>query len=247
MLYEEYCVEVEEALDQVANDMSMTQLHFHKCCLGEGEYEDPFGTIAGDEWWDRRNGQRLQPMVVINGGRPVIGSISGTYENFKSLAETKVVDENPNLSFTWENYGNSTGKVTWSFDNVEWGKQINSSSLIPENYNPSLFLSLFVVEDTVYFPDGSNGLTNYHYVVKDVIGLGNASGEKVVTMPEIYDGDDLSLVLVMEINGWGINEDIEINIDPVEDSSMLPNISVSMTIVCLLGAAFSRTCIKKFE
>ena len=246
----ENCVEVEEALDQIANEMSMIQLHFHKCCLGEGEYEDPFGSVSGDEWWDRRNGKRLQPMVVINGGEPVIGSITGTYDNFKSLAEKEVIAETPNINFSWEKYDNLTGKVSWNLDTNEWGNSaisLMTSEGIPEDYKSSLFISLFVVEESVYFPEGTNGLTNYHYIVKDVIGLGNDSGEKEITLPEPYDGDDLSLVLVIEMNYWAISEDKEVTIAPVDESSMLPNVSVSMTILCMMGGAYSRRYIKKFD
>jgi thiol-disulfide isomerase/thioredoxin len=254
----ENCVEVEEALDQLAAEMSMTQLHFHKCCLGEGEYEDPLGTLTGDEWWSRRNGQKIQPMVVINGGEPVVGSVAGTYDNFKALAENKIEYTtynaqgnaiNVNQSLEWEPSGNSTGIVTWKVGETdEETSKINTSSLIPENYNPSIYMSLFVVEDSIYFPDGSNGLENYHYVVRDIIGLGNMSGETEITLPEIYDGDDLSLVLVLEINGWKIIEKScgDCSNDD-DDSSMLPNVSVSMTLVCLMGAAFSRSYIRKFD
>lgn len=244
----ENCVEVEEALEQVASEMSMTQLHFHKCCFGEGEYEDPFGTIVGDQWWDRRNGKILQPMVVINGGEPVIGSIAGTYENFKTLAEDKIMPDSadkPTFGFTWENFGNSTGKINWVLDDSVWGYYF--SNFLPQTYTPSLFASLFIIEDSVYFPEGSNGLENYHYVVRDIIGLGNSSGEKEITLPEIYDGDDLTLVLVLELNGWGLLKVEDNASPPTIEENTLPHISVSMTLLCLMCAAYSKNRFRKLD
>ena len=64
-----------------------------------------------------------------------------------------------------------------------------------------------VVENSAYFPEGSNGLEYYEDVVRAVVTLegqnntssGQFGGTTSLEIPAAWDGDDLSLVLVHEV------------------------------------------------
>ena len=58
------CVEVEHAIEDVANNTNVTMLTFHRFA---GETEDPFGSENAENWWKEWfNEERpLQPTAII--------------------------------------------------------------------------------------------------------------------------------------------------------------------------------------
>ncbi|MDP6870521.1 MAG: hypothetical protein QGI21_07115 [Candidatus Poseidoniaceae archaeon] len=207
----ENCVETEHALMDSLNNTDATVLVFHRFI---GESEDPFGTQEGDDRWTDRYGeesreavglQRAAPTVVFDGSRMKSGSSShgeSLEADYTEMYQDKHEYRSLNSiesDFSWTG-NNSTGTLDWKLDGPDYWN----------NENITLNHYLVVVEESAYFPDGSNGLEYYEDVVRAVILLdasvqddGRELGGSVeLQLPAAWDGDDLSLVL---IHDWTYN------------------------------------------
>ena len=239
----ENCVDSEHALMDALEGEDATVLVHHRYI---GESQDPFGSQAGDERWIDLYGEtsksvangleRAAPTVVFDGYRFVAGSAPNG-ESLESDYSEMFADKHEYRSgglesdFTWTG-DNSSGVITW---------QMGILSDEPE------FMSwkhrLMVVEHSGYFPDGGNGLEHYDDLVRAVIELnvtannGTAvGGEQSITLPDAYDGDDLSLVVVHEWN----QVTPEIIIEPAPDEGLLPGFLAPLGLIALGAAALVR-------
>ncbi len=234
----ENCVPAEEGLyAAIAESPSdTTVLTFHRFL---GEVEDPFGVESADHRWETRYGQasknsvgimRAPPTMIINGEIMHAGSGGLEKEQLKpyfadSLAQpSQFSQRSATSSLSWSSEDMANGTITWALEASDW---------LPES-TTSL---IFVVEASATFEEGSNGLGDYHDVVRDMIELDGNSGSMNYTLPAAWDGDDISLVLVHQ---WDIHlEDSCCDVNPPDDDGFfgLPAIGVMWVVVGLAGAA----------
>ena len=228
------CVQVEHALNDVEANESMQQYHFHRYI---NENEDPLGTQEGDDRWIARYDDRLPPTVIFNGTLMQMGSVPDS--------ESLQNDFTSNLRNHPLNLGEGTSSLTYTAPTnessaiVAWNLVINM-----ENFpaNSTINSSIWVVEDVVYFPDGSNGEEYYHESVRSIIELGSElSGTKEITLPQAYDGDDLEIHLIHEVILPEPEQEVEpktpVEDDEGDDESSLPSISfVSVIAISMIAA-----------
>jgi len=224
------CVEVEHALDDVAQQISLQQYNFHRSI---GETQDPFGTDVLDQRWDSRYGQRVPPTVIFNGSQKQVGSVSNgdtLQEDFTALAQIDLSLGEGSSSFSWTVTGQGSGSVSWnlSIDSSQFGEGVIS-------------VNLWVVEASAHFEDGTNGLEDYPYIMREIQSLGNStSGTAQITLPEAFDGDDLSVHLVYQV----INPIVEDNTDSLDSDTSkdkgLPAISLIATLAIFAVAAITK-------
>ena len=224
------CVEVEHALDDVAQQIPLQQYNFHRSI---GETQDPFGTDVLDQRWDSRYGQRVPPTVIFNGSQKQVGSVSNgdtLQEDYTALAQIDLSLGEGSSSFSWTATGQGSGSVSWnlSIDSSQFGEGVIS-------------VNLWVVEASAHFEDGTNGLEDYPYIMREIQSLGNStSGTAQITLPEAFDGDDLSVHLVYQV----INPIVEDNTDTLDSNTSkekgLPAISLIVTLAIFALAAITK-------
>ena len=224
------CVEVEHALDDIAQQIPINQYNFHRSI---GETQDPFGTDILDQRWDLRYGQRVPPTVIFNGSQKQVGSVSNgdtLQEDYTALAQIDLALGQGSSSFSWTATGQGSGSVSWnlSIDDSQFGESVIS-------------VNLWVVEASAHFEDGTNGLEDYPYIVREIQSLGNSTnGTAQITLPEAFDGDDLSVHLVYQV----INPIVEDNTDTLDSNTSkekgLPAISLIATLAIIIAAVRSR-------
>ena len=234
------CVYAEEGLYAAIAEATgeTTTLTFHRAI---GEVEDPFGVESADHRWEARYGNtskdtvsvmRAPPTIIINGETMHAGSGGLEGEQLKpyyaeSLSQPhQFSQESATSSLSWSSEDMASGTLTWNLEAGDW---------LPES-TTSL---VFVVEASATFEEGSNGLGDYHDVVRDMVELDDNSGSMNYTLPAAWDGEDLSLVLVHQ---W--SEELEIaccDVSPSapEDDGLLglPAIGAMWVVVGLAGAA----------
>ena len=230
------CVEVEHALNDVEENESMQQYHFHRYI---NENEDPLGSQEGDDRWIARYGDRLAPTVIFNGTLMQMGSVPDS--------ESLQNDFTSNLRNHPLNLGEGTSSLTYTAPTngssaiVTWNLVVNM-----ENFpaNSTIKSSIWVVEDIAYFPEGSNGENYYHESVRSIIELGSElSGTKEITLPQAYDGDDLEIHLIHEVilpePEQEVEPEIPVEDDDGDDESSLPSISFVCIIAISMVAAIT--------
>nr|AIF08126.1 hypothetical protein [uncultured marine group II/III euryarchaeote KM3_26_H05] len=202
----ENCVFAEEGLYAAIAEATgeTTVLTFHRAI---GEVEDPFGVESADLRWEGRYGKtskdivsvmRAPPTIIINGETMHAGSGGLGGDQLKpyyaeSLSQPPQFSlESANSSLSWSSEDMASGTLTWNLEAGDW---------LPE----STTSIVFVVEASATFEEGSNGLGDYHDVVRDMVELDGNSGSMNYTLPAAWDGEDLSLVLVHQ---W--SEELEI-------------------------------------
>lgn len=225
------CVPVEHALENVsAQDKKLNIYAFHRSI---GETEDPFGSESLDKRWEERYDERLPPTVVMHGKSMKIGSVpkTGSLESdYLTMANS-----GPDL-------GIGTSTLHWNNNTrmAQWSVVYNDSILEGGN----LTSQLWIVEESAYFADGSNGEENYPHIVKAIIDLGEGNqGESYVPTISAYDGDDLSIHLMHVVIPKVVEEPI--TEEPVEeedesDDDGLPGFGVMLTLSALSLAAIAR-------
>ena len=237
----ENCLDSEHAVSELASNRSIESLHYHR---EYSEIRDPFGTEVGDDRWIERFGptniratgglERLPPAVVFNGEWLHSGSVakgSGTLSDDYSLSVdlgSSLSLEGVTASLTWTDIDGTNGTVDWDL--------LSPSSLTMEDIwnddcsNPttaSITPILYVVEEIARDENGSNGLEYYPHVIRDIHTL-SEDGSSNITLPEVWDGEDLRLVLAFD---WEMNF---IEIDCSEnDSGFLPSIGAVSTLLVL--------------
>lgn len=224
------CVEVEHALDDVAQQIPIQQYNFHRSI---GETQDPFGTDILDQRWDARYGQRLPPTVIFNGSQKQVGSVANgdsLQDDYTALAQRDLSLGQGSSSFSWTATGQGSGSVSWnlSIDDSQFGEGVIS-------------VNLWVVEASAHFEEGTNGLEDYPFIVREIHSLGNStSGTAQITLPEAFDGDDLSVHLMYQV----INPIVEDNNDTLDSKTSkekgLPAISLITTLAIIIAAVRSR-------
>jgi thiol-disulfide isomerase/thioredoxin len=224
------CVTVEHALDDVAQQIPIQQYNFHRSI---GETQDPFGTDILDQRWDARYGQRVPPTVIFNGSQKQVGSVSNgdsLQDDYTALAQRDLSLGQGSSSFSWTATGQGSGSVSWnlSIDDSQFGEGVIS-------------VNLWVVEASAHFEEGTNGLEDYPFIVREIQSLGNStSGTAQITLPEAFDGDDLSVHLMYQV----INPIVEDNNDALDSKTSkekgLPAISLITTLAIIIAAVRSR-------
>ena len=179
------CVEVEHAIEDVANETDLVMLTFHRFA---GETEDPFGSENAENWWKTAFEQQrpLQPTAIINGGEVLIGAIQGSYDNIYSKAiEKPNLDSANESSMIHTSFDSNSSELTWEVTNVDLCDNVD--------------IHVKFVEDVAYFPNGSNGLKNYTHIVHHVKQMSGKSGNtnlsQSISEINAFDGNDLKLVI----------------------------------------------------
>jgi hypothetical protein len=237
----ENCLDSEDAVSEISTTREVEILHYHR---EYSEIRDPFGTEVGDDRWIARFGptnvratgglERLPPAVVFNGEWLHSGSVakgSGTLSDDYSLSAdlgSSLSLEGVTASLTWTDIDGTNGTVDWAL--------LSPSSLTMEDIwnddcsNPttaSITPILYVVEEIARDENGSNGLEYYPHVIRDIHTL-SEHGSSNIALPEVWDGEDLRLVLAFD---WEMNF---IEIDCSEnDSGFLPSIGAVSTLLVL--------------
>jgi len=218
------CVDVEHALDDVEQQIPIQQYNFHRSI---GETQDPFGTDVLDLRWESRYGQRTPPTVIFNGSQKQVGSVSNgdtLQDDFTALAQLDLGLGQGSSSFSWTGTGQNSGNVSWnlSIDSSQFGDSVIS-------------VNLWVVEASAYFEDGTNGLENYPFIVREIQSLGNStSGTEQIFLPDAFDGDDLSVHLIYQVINPIVVEDIVVQ-EPVNEKG-LPAVSLIATLAIVIAA-----------
>ena len=237
----ENCLDSEHAVSELATNRLIESLHYHR---EYSEIRDPFGTEVGDDRWIERFGptniratgglERLPPAVVFNGELLHSGSFpkgSVTLSDDYSLSVdlgSSISLEGMTASLTWTDIDGTNGTVDWNL--------LSSGALTMEDIwnddcsNPtsaSITPILYVVEELARDENGSNGLEYYPHVIRDIHIL-SEDGTSNIALPEVWDGEDLRLVLAFD---WEMNF-IQIDCDD-NDSGFLPSISAVSTLLIL--------------
>ena len=220
------CVDVEHTLDDVELQIPIQQYNFHRSI---GETQDPFGTDVLDLRWESRYGQRIPPTVIFNGSQKQVGSVSNgetLQDDFTELAQIDLGLGQGSSSFSWTGTGQNSGNVSWniSIDSSQFGDSIVS-------------VNLWVVEASAYFEDGTNGLENYPFIVREIQSLGNStSGTEQISLPEAFDGDDLTVHLIYQVINPIVDEDIAIQEPSTSNEKGLPAASLIATLAVVVAA-----------
>lgn len=233
------CVDVEHALDGIENETGIQQYHIHRA-INEGQ--DPLGSIAVDQRFHDRYGVMAPPVVVFNGSTMKVGSVTDAASlesEFTGLAQQNT-DISGTSTFGWNMTSNTTGVATWTLDPGNLG--------LPDE--GSLVAYAWIVEDSANFEEGTNGLEDYPHVVRGILELGEvnhtansapSSGTSTITLPDAYDGNDLSVHLIYQFN---IPADVDESEDPplvsTESDRALPAMSLVTSLGIVLGAALIR-------
>jgi len=224
----ENCIDVEHALDDVAQQIPIQQYNFHRSI---GETQDPFGTDVLDLRWESRYEQRIPPTVIFNGSQKQVGGISNgdtLQDDFTELAQIDLGLGQGSSSFSWTATGQNSGSVSWnlSIDSSQFGDSVVS-------------VNLWVVETSANFKEGSNGLEDYPLIVREVQSLGNSTnGTAQISLPEAFDGDDLTVHLIYQVINPIVIEDIVVQ-EPVNEK-WLPAVSLIATLAIVIAAVRSR-------
>ena len=239
------CVDVEHALDNIENETGLQQYHTHRAI---NEVQDPLGTIEIDQRFHDRYGVRAPPVVVFNGSVLKPGSVTDAdslESEFTSLAQQSM-EITGTSTFTWNTTSNSTGTAAWS---IEPQDLAFINQLDGYDSQSSLFAYAWIVEQSAFFEEGSNGLGDYPHVVRGIIELGeinmtsnDLSGSANITLPPAYDGNDLSVHLIYQFNVPAEVEGSEVETPPLIDSSEegLPAASLIASLCVVFAAALTR-------
>ena len=239
------CVDVEHALDNIENETGLQQYHTHRAI---NEVQDPLGTIEIDQRFHDRYGVRAPPVVVFNGSVIKPGSVTDAdslESEFTSLAQQSM-EITGTSTFTWNSTSNSTGTAAWS---IEPQDLAFINQLDGYDSQSSLFAYAWIVEQSAFFEEGSNGLGDYPHVVRGIIQLGeinmtsnDLSGSANITLPPAYDGNDLSIHLIYQFNVPAEVEEPEVESPPLKESPEegLPAASLITSLCIIFAAALTR-------
>tara|TARA_B110001452_G_scaffold222949_1_gene196002 strand:- start:788 stop:1726 length:939 start_codon:yes stop_codon:yes gene_type:complete len=239
------CVDVEHALDNIENETGLQQYHTHRAI---NEVQDPLGTIEIDQRFHDRYGVRAPPVVVFNGSVIKPGSVTDAdslESEFTSLAQQSM-EITGTSTFTWNTTSNSTGTAAWS---IEPQDLAFINQLDGYDSQSSLFAYAWIVEQSAFFEEGSNGLGDYPHVVRGIIELGeinmtsnDLSGSANITLPPAYDGNDLSIHLIYQFNVPAEVEEPEVESPPLKESPEegLPAASLITSLCIIFAAALTR-------
>jgi len=195
------CITTEHAIDEAVGDSDVIRIHYHR---HRAEPEDPFGNNATEHRWESTYGDasiaetgmsRVAPSTVFNGERMHLGtspsssSLVSDYSTSLNAGQTSFTGSG-RLSVT--SYDSDTRIMQFS-----WNASQPSD---PESDDSTMILTawLLFVEDSASFPDGSNGMGDYLHVLHDAIELDGLDGTGLAQVPTAWDGDDVSVVLLID-------------------------------------------------
>lgn len=239
------CVDVEHALENIENETGLQQYHTHRAI---NEVQDPLGTIEIDQRFHDRYGVRAPPVVVFNGSVIKPGSVTDadSLESEFTLLAQQSMEITGTSTFTWNSTSNSTGTAAWS---IEPQDLAFINQLDGYDSQSSLFAYAWIVEQSAFFEEGSNGLGDYPHVVRGIIELGeinmtsnDLSGSANITLPPAYDGNDLSIHLIYQFNVPAEVEEPEVESPPLKESPEegLPAASLITSLCIIFAAALTR-------
>ncbi|GIR80931.1 MAG: hypothetical protein CM15mP82_4830 [Methanobacteriota archaeon] len=127
------------------------------------------------------------------------------------------ISNSSEFTFTWED---GTFEWSWNWEEDTTACRSNCDSISTELY-------LMIVEDTAFFPEGSNGEEYYHRILRDVIPLGSSSIDYIP--PQAWDEDDVSILIVLD---WQESQSEETFLE------VIPSLAVELVIIGLVFTAF---------
>ena len=230
------CVQTEGILNQVIDQSDVMLINYHKFKF---EPEDPFGSNGTDNRWEAIYGDtservgfspRLAPTTVFDGERLHVGTrakssnLSNDYSASISVGSSHPYSGTASFSLSRSSESSPTS-VDFSWDlnymSHDCGKNCQPYTLTPW---------IMFIEQVASFPEGSNGKGNYSHILRDTIQLPNLQGEISADLPEPWDGDDMSAILVID---WNLpNSD-----DSTDRAIPAPGVS---TLICLLATLVPR-------
>ena len=227
----ENCVITENALDEAIGDSDVIRIHYHR---HRSEPEDPFGNNATEHRWESTYGgastaetgmSRVAPSTVFDGERLHLG----TSPSSSSL----VSDYSTSLNAGHTSFTGSARLSVTSYDSETRIMQFSwnvSQPSGPGSGDPPMILTawLLFVEDSASFPDGSNGIGDYLHVLHDAIELNDLEGTGLAQVPAAWDGDDVSVLLLID---WSSP-----TIDCCGPDWPLPAPGIFTVLICFLAA-----------
>jgi len=225
------CVTTEHAIDEAVGDSDVIRIHYHR---HRAEPEDPFGNNATEHRWESTYGDastaetgmsRVAPSTVFDGERMHLG----TSPSSSSL----VSDYSTSLNAGQTSFTGSARLTVTSYDSETRLMQFSwnaSQPSDPESGDSTTILTawLLFVEDSASFPDGSNGIGDYLHVLHDAIELDGLDGTGLAQVPTAWDGDDVSVVLLID---W-----TSPSMDCCGSNWPLPGPGIVTTLTCFLAA-----------
>ena len=107
------------------------------------------------------------------------------------------------LSWTPDDVNSTNGTANWSIDRSILNRTVEdiwSDDCVTPGHT-SVTPVLFIVENIARYEDGSNGL-EYYPRSRDIVRVENSvdisSGSTTIQMPDVWDGEDLRIVLTLE-------------------------------------------------
>ncbi|RCH72261.1 MAG: hypothetical protein DBX05_07010 [Candidatus Poseidoniales archaeon] len=257
------CLDSEHAIKELIGERPIETLHYHR---EYSEISDPFGTEVGDDRWIARYGvtnkiatdglERLPPSAVFNGEwlhsgsvPKVAESLSGDYAMSLDTGSS-LPNEGLNASLSWtpDDANSTNGIASWSISENLQDRIVEDiwldDCIVPAG--TSVTPVLFIVENIARYEDGSNGLEYYPHVIRDIVRVENAvdasSGSTTIQMPDVWDGEDLRLVLALEWSTIFVSQDEDCSSDLVEsiDRSIPAIGALSSAAIIGIAALFPR-------
>ena len=227
------CVEVGDALETVAENISMEIYAVHRNIY---ETQDPLGNENVDlrfrYRYDIYAPEFKPPVAGINGkfalrgSNPVGDSLESDFADLAS--EPRNLGEGL-VSMTWTPTGENSGTVVWSID--------QSTTAV---YN----VTVWMVEKEAYFPDGTNNQIYYHHIVREIIDVGTvtdaglSTGTKQIAYADAYDDDDLEVHIMF--HEYIERPEVQDDAQTEPESEDTPFLSMPLTILALVIVALRR-------
>ena len=227
------CVEVGDALETVAENISMEIYAVHRNIY---ETQDPLGNENVDlrfrDRYDIYAPEFKPPVAGINGkfalrgSNPVGDSLESDFADLAS--EPRNLGEGL-VSMTWTPTGENSGTVVWSID--------QSTTAV---YN----VTVWMVEKEAYFPDGTNNQIYYHHIVREIIDVGAvtdaglSTGTKQIAYADAYDDDDLEVHIMF--HEYIERPEVQDDAQTEPESEDTPFLSMPLTILALVIVALRR-------
>ena len=230
------CVYTENSLNEAIGDTEVFLIHYHR---HKFELIDPFGSNSTDHRWESTYGDasyavsvpkntRSPPSKVFFGEMLHVGmraSSSSLVNDFAtSLATGPTSHFSGPASFSATQTEQGSLQVSWNLSGLEYQCIDGGGSC------PTIALSPWVmfIEDSIHYPEGINGLDYYLHVLHEAHEFDGLTGTSTLDIPTVWDGDDLSVVLLID---WSY---------PKEPESPLPAPGMLAALMCMLAAASAR-------
>tara|TARA_B100001173_G_scaffold62537_1_gene52745 strand:+ start:1912 stop:2835 length:924 start_codon:yes stop_codon:yes gene_type:complete len=227
------CVKTEGYMEEAIGESEVELIHYHDHWF---QVNDPFGSNSTEERWEAMYGHavtevggapHLAPTTIIDGERmhfgtrPKTDSITEDFRASISEGSSAPITGHLGMSVSIPENPDQGIEITWNTSGVTYNceGECHALSLIPW---------IMFVEETAYYPDGSNGLEHYSHVLRESIQLEGEDGIVSLTPPSNWDGDDMTVVLIVD---W--------EQETPNDGSPLPAAGIS-ALLCSLAALVPR-------